>query len=278
MIDRSQLGPPIDVRGLFPRERSALLALLGGLAAGDWDRATVCPGWTVKDVTAHLLHDDLRRLASMRDGHQGPRPVAGEPMAAFLDRVNQEWVAATRCLSSRQLVELLTLAGEQIAALWRAQDPDADGAVVSWAGLGVAPVWLDAARELSEYWTHQQQIREATGRPGLTDRQLLTPVLDTFLRALPYTLRDTGADPGTQVQVTVTGTAPMRWVTTRKDNRWVLRRGDAERPAAAVELDGDTLWRLCTRNIAPEDAAARARVHGERRFAEQVLRIVSIVR
>lgn len=134
MIDRSQLGPPIDVRGLFPMERSALLALLGGLAAGDWDRATVCPSWTVKDVTAHLLHDDLRRLVSMRDGHQGPRPVAGETVAAFLDRVNQEWVTATRCLSSRQLVELLTLTGEQIAVLWRAQDPDADGAAVSWRG------------------------------------------------------------------------------------------------------------------------------------------------
>lgn len=146
------------------------------------------------------------------------------------------------------------------------------------AGLAVAPVWLDAARELSEYWTHQQQVREATGRPGLTDRAWLAPVLDTFLLALSYTLRDTGADPGTQVQVTATGAAPMRWVTTRQDRRWVLRRGDAERPAAAVELDGDTLWRLCTRNIAPEDAAARARVHGERRLAEQVLRIVSIVR
>ena len=205
MIDRSQLGPPIDVRGLFPRERKALLDLLGGLAAGDWELATVCPGWTVKDVTAHVLHDDLRRLASMRDGHQGPRPEPGEPVAAFLDRVNQEWVAATRCLSSRQLVDLLTLSGGQIAALWRALDPDAGGAAVSWAGLEVAPVWLDAARELSEYWTHQQQIREATGRPGLTDRQLLAPVLDTFLRALPYTLRDTGADPGTQVQVTVSG-------------------------------------------------------------------------
>jgi uncharacterized protein (TIGR03083 family) len=277
MIDRSQLGPPIDVRGLFPRERSALLDLLGELAAGDWERATVCPGWTVKDVTAHVLHDDLRRLASMRDGQQGPRPEPGEPVAAFLDRVNQEWVAATRCLSSRQLVELLTLNGGQIAALWRALDPDTGGAAVSWAGLEVAPVWLDAARELSEYWTHQQQIREATGRPGLTDRQLLAPVLDTFLRALPYTLRDTGADPGTQVQVTVSGPAPMRWVATREDTGWVLRRGDAGRPAATVELDGDTLWRLCTRNITPEDAAARARVHGERRLAEQVLRIVSIV-
>jgi uncharacterized protein (TIGR03083 family) len=277
MIERAQLGPAIDVRGLLPTERSALLALLGELAAGDWDRATVCPGWTVKDVTAHVLHDDLRRLASMRDGHRGPRPATGESVAAFIDRVNQEWVAAARCLSTRQLVELLTLTGGQIAALWRELDPDADGAAVSWAGLEVAPVWLDAARELSEYWTHQQQLRDATGRPGLAGRELLAPVLDTFLRALPYTLRDTGADPGTQIQVTVTGAAPMGWVATRQDRGWFLDRGDADRPAATVRTDGDTLWRLCTRNLTPEAARARAQIHGERRLADRVLQIVSIV-
>jgi uncharacterized protein (TIGR03083 family) len=278
VIEAAQLGPPTDVRGLFPRERSALLDLLGELDAGDWDRATVCPGWTVKDVTAHLLHDDLRRLASMRDGHQGPRPAAGEPLAAFLDRVNQEWVAAARDLSIRQLVELLTGTGEQVAAMWRAMDPDAQGAPVSWAGLEPAPAWLDAARELSEYWTHQQQLRDATGRPGLAGAELLAAVLDTFLRALPFTLRDTETEAGTQLQVDVTGAAPMRWVATRQDRGWFLDRGVAGRPAATLEIDGDTLWRVCTRNITPEDARDRVRVAGDRRLAEQGLRMVSIVR
>lgn len=27
-------------------------------------------------------------------------------------------------------------------------------------------MWLDAAREYTEFWVHQQQIRDATGRPG----------------------------------------------------------------------------------------------------------------
>jgi hypothetical protein len=62
-----------------------------------------------------------------------------------------------------------------------------------------APAWLDAARELSEYWTHQQRLRDATGRPGLAGPELLAAVLDTFLRALPFTLRDTEAEAGTQL-------------------------------------------------------------------------------
>jgi uncharacterized protein (TIGR03083 family) len=277
MIELSQVGPPIDVRGLFARERSAFLELLDGLLVGDWDRTTVCPGWTVKDVTAHVLHDDLRRLAGMRDGHQGPSPEDGEPLAAFSRRVNQEWVAAARCLSARQLVELLTLTGGQVARMWQQQDLDADGTAVSWAGLDPSPVWLDAAREFTEYWTHQQQVRDTTSRPGLTGREFLAPVLETFLRALPFTLANADADEGAQVQVTITGDAAMRWVATRKGSGWRLDRGAAARPVALVEADGDTMWRLCTRGITPQAARARMRVHGDLGLADQVLEMVSII-
>ena len=276
MIELSQVGPRIDVRGLFARERSAFLELLGGLGVGDWDRATVCPGWTVKDATAHVLHDDLRRLAGMRDGHQGPPPEAGEPLAVFSARVNQEWVAAARCLSTRQLVELLTLTGGQVASMRREQDLEADGTAVLWAGLDPSPVWLDAAREFTKYWTHQQQVRDATSQPGLTGRQFLAPVLDTFLRALPFTLANADADVGTQVQVTITGEAAMVWVATREASGWRLGPGGAVRPVALVEADGDTMWRLCTRGITPQAARARVRVQGDLRLADQVLEMVSI--
>jgi uncharacterized protein (TIGR03083 family) len=277
MIELSQLGPLLDARGLFAKERSAFLELLGGLGVGDWDRPTVCPGWTVKDVTAHVLHDDLRRLAGMRDSHRGPRSQDGEPLAVFSARVNQEWVTAARCLSTRQLVELLTLTGGQVAGMWQQQDLEADGTVVSWAGLEPSPVWLDAAREFTEYWTHQQQVRDATSRPGLTGREFLAPALDTFLRALPFTLANTDADEGAQVQVTITGEAAMAWVATRERSGWRLDRGAAARPAALVEADGDTMWRLCTRGITPQAAQARVRVQGDPGLAEQVLEIVSII-
>ncbi|HEX3202686.1 MAG TPA: hypothetical protein VHW42_12245 [Actinomycetes bacterium] len=42
----------------------------------------------------------------------------------------------------------------------RGRDP------VSWVGPDPAPNWLDVAREYSERWTHQQQIRDAAEIPG----------------------------------------------------------------------------------------------------------------
>jgi len=72
-------------------------------------------------------------------------------------------------------------------------------------------------------------VRDATSRPGLTGRELLAPVLETFLRALPFTLRNADAALGAQVQVTITGDAPMRWVATREGPGWWLDRGGAAR-------------------------------------------------
>ena len=62
-MDWSWAGPPLDVRALFPAERAELLALLRSLDPADWQRATVCPGWRVHDVAAHLVHDYLRKLS-----------------------------------------------------------------------------------------------------------------------------------------------------------------------------------------------------------------------
>ncbi len=63
------------------------------------------------------------------------------------------------------------------------------GVSVAWAGEAQSFNWFDIAREYTEKWLHQQHIREAVSRPVLAERRWLHPVLDTFMRALPYTYR-----------------------------------------------------------------------------------------
>jgi hypothetical protein len=58
-------------------------------------------------------------------------------------------VEATRRISPRLLVELLTLTGPQVTAYFQSRDPFVLGEAVSWAGDAPAPVWLDVAREYS---------------------------------------------------------------------------------------------------------------------------------
>jgi uncharacterized protein (TIGR03083 family) len=272
-----RLGPPIDVRPLFRPRRQALVSLLRELSGPEWAGATICPGWSVKDIAAHVLGDDLGRLARTRDGYSGGGHRDGETIAVFIDRLNSEWVTAARRLSPALLTDLLVTAGEQVADLWQQAEPDVLGEAVSWAGPQPAPVWLDAARDFTEYWTHEQQIRDATGRPGPPEPAVAYTVLDTFMRALPYTLRETPAPDGTQVEVTVPDLPGASWTATRDGAGWSVRRGAGEPPDAQVTLAADTAWRLCTAGISEDRARELAALGGERRLGEAVLRIISII-
>jgi uncharacterized protein (TIGR03083 family) len=277
MTDVSWLGPSIDVRPLIGPQQAAFVDLLRDLDTGQWAQPTICPGWDVKDVAAHVLGDHIGRLSRHRDGYPLLHPRAGEAFPVFLDRVNEEWVMAARRLSPRVLVEQLSVIGLQIAEFWATVDPDTLGAGVSWAGPGPAPVWLDGARDFSEYWTHHQQICEAVGRAGLIGPEYLGPVLDTFMRALPHTLRHLNAPEDTALQVFVAGPAGGQWACVRGPDRWRLQRQPYPQPAARLELDADTTWRLCTRGITPGRAAERARIDGDRHLAAAALQIVSII-
>jgi uncharacterized protein (TIGR03083 family) len=280
MDQRSRLGRPLDVRPLFPRWHEAFLRLLRGLAADDWSRPTACPGWSVQDVAAHVLGDHAGRLSIHRDGHQAEHPGEGEPFPSFIDRINAEWVTAMRRVSPPLLVDLLDSTGTQVAAHWQAADLDALTWPVSWAGDGPAPVWLDAARDFTEYWTHHQQIAEATGRPGLTGAPYMGTVLDTFMRGLPHTLREVDGPDGLSLAFRVTGEGA--WTCLREGGAWVLSHGPPPsppaEPAAYVELDADTTWRLCTRGITPEEAGRNAVTGGDRRLTGTALTLLSIIR
>jgi hypothetical protein len=124
------------------------------------------------------------------------------------------WVELHAGLRPADLVQALERDGAEVTRLFRGADLTAKGLGVPWAGADPAPRWLDVAREFTEYWTHRRQIRHATGRDTDGEPRALSTVLDTFLRALPHTLRHTPAPVGTQVRVVVEGPAGGTWTAT----------------------------------------------------------------
>jgi uncharacterized protein (TIGR03083 family) len=280
-----QLGP-IDTLGHFPGERAALIELLGGLTPEDWSKPTACAGWNVHDVALHILYTDVTYLSRLRDGFFGPRPSESGDLndpAALLDFINEQngrWVAGARQMSPRLLIDFLRLVGGQIAEFRTTLDLSVPGGTVSWAGPERAPVWMDIAREYTEKWHHQQHIRDAVGKPGLTERHWCHPVLDAFARALPFALRTERPAPGSTVALEVTGDAGDVWLATMGNFGWTLARSTAGEAAAAtsrVTMDQDTAWRLFTKGIVPEKAAEQIAIAGDPTLACRVLRMVTII-
>lgn len=273
---------PILVIDELSQLHDELMALLRSLSQDDWRRPTSSGAWTVKDVVAHLLDGDLRRLSFQRDKLPLPQPekriANNRDLVAFLNQMNAEWIRAARRLSPAVLLELLQLTGPAVIKLFRNLDPEAPAMfAVAWAGDESSPNWFDIAREYTEKWHHQQQIREAIGAAGLTQRKWLFPLLDTFLRALPHAYRDTNAEPGAQISVVVTGDSAGQWTLSRDKNRWRLYSGHNPNIRNRVRLDDATAWRLLTRRIDAEEAASHAGISGDPALAQPFFNLVALM-
>jgi hypothetical protein len=99
-----------------------------------------------------------------------------QDVIALVNRLNREGVTVYRRLSPAVLTQLMQLTCSQTADFYESLDPFAPAGIgVSWAGEMTSLVWFDIARELTERWHHQQQIRLATNRTGIVTPALYHP-------------------------------------------------------------------------------------------------------
>ncbi|UOQ77227.1 hypothetical protein MUN84_00330 [Hymenobacter sp. 5516J-16] len=211
----------------------------------------------MRDVALHLLDGSLRSLSMLRDGHfAGPGPASGEyaDVVRYLNGLNTSWVSAGQRLSPAVLTWLLELVGPAYNDFLASLDPAAPATfAVAWAGEAESTNQFHVAREYTEKWHHQQQIRQAVGQEApLFSPELYRPFLATCLQALPYHYRAVVAPEGTAVRFRVTGEGGDTWFLLRAEGGWVLGQNYEGGPvAAAVELPGQVAWRLFTNSLPP---------------------------
>jgi uncharacterized protein (TIGR03083 family) len=269
---------PIIVADLFPEVLDSLLDVLSGLSPEDWDKPTACSRWSVKDIAAHLLGGQLGILSRKRDGYAySGNPIKWDELVTLINNLNDTWVKAASRLSPRVLCDLLKLSGEEVCDYFNSLDPYAIGGPVSWAGPESAPVWLDLAREYTEWWHHQQQIQDAVGKPGLKEPRLFAPVLDTFVRALPHTYRNVDASDGTVVALTISGDSGGRWLLQRENGAWQLYVDGTHPADTETIIDQEIAWRLFCKGISKDEALAAATLLGDRVLASKALEMISVI-
>src|SRR5579862_447225 len=230
---------PILCAPLLRKVDGKLIELLGTLGAEDWDLQTLAREWKVRDVAAHLLDTVLRKLSLVRDSWfvEKVELRSAQDVVDFVNRVNREGVAIYRRLSPPALIDMMTLACEQSATFHEALDPFAQAAFnVSWAGEETSLNWFDTARELTERWHHQQQIRLATARAGIMTPELYFPVLDCFARGLPYSFRDVHRREGTTLELEILGECGGRWWLSRGAESWRFVGSASREPDARIAI------------------------------------------
>ena len=268
---------PIFTASLFPKLDAKFLELLRSLSEGDWSMRAL-PLWTVKDIAAHLLDGNLRRLSMGRDGFFGETPAPGVDLTTFLHGLNADWVMASKRLSPQVLIELLEISGRRISEYFSQLQPDLPATfAVSWAGETTSANWFDVARDYTERWHHQQQIRDAVGKQGIMTPELYAPVIATFMRVLPFAYRDTAAEPGTRIRVSVRGESGGDWTLRRTESRWELETGRAGPFASELDIPEAIAWKLFTKALTLEKAIAATTSRGDLALLKPALTANAIV-
>lgn len=191
-------------------------------------------------------------------------------------------MAVFRRLSPALLITLMEQTSREAADYYASLDPLAPATFgVSWAGETESLNWFDTARDLTERWHHQQQIRLAVGAPdAIFTPDLYQPVLDCFMRALPFHYRTVDAPDGTTLRIRVTGDCGGDWFL-RRTGTWDLVSDvssfRAASTAATVEIPQAIAWRIFTKGISRDEARALVRVTGDTALGEHVLGMLAIV-
>jgi uncharacterized protein (TIGR03083 family) len=271
----------IDVLSVFTNLNKELICLLKGLKTSDWDKKTVCPDWTIKDIAIHLLDTNLRRLSIGRDGHsylKNKQFGTYEELIAFLNQLNADWINAMRRVSTNILIEMIEKHQDELMVYFEELDPY-DMAIfpVRWAGKEHSENWFDIAREYTERWLHQQQIRFALNDQKLLGRDFYLPYLKTAMQALPYTYLKVKANIGATVKVEIVGDAGATWTIMREKNNWSFTDNDVENPDALIYIDQQIAWLLFSKGIKPMDAQQYYQLHGDAALASNVLNMVSVM-
>ena len=259
-----------------------MMELLRGLVPEDWSRPTLAPAWTVRDVVAHLLDGQVRRLSFQRDGlpqvpPDGPVDGYGE-LVGFLNDLNADWIRAARRLSPRVLMGFLELTGPQVAELFASLDPRGPAFFpVAWANESSSENWLDIGRDYTEWWHHQAQIREAVGAPALLEREWLLPVLELSMLAFCRAFAEAETPAGTAFVLQVTGDSGGTWSVVADAGGWSVFRGEASQAAARARCDGDTAWRLFFNALSEPEARRRVATEGDAALLERLFTVRGVM-
>lgn len=273
---------PIPTLHLFKVLDELLVELLTSLSPDDWNKPTLARWWTVKDVAAHLLDGNVRAISLLHNYEndaQIPPINSYEDLVKYLNELNAVWVNAMKRMSPRLLIEQLKVTGPQYIAYLHTLDPFKPAKyAVAWAGEERSLNWFHIAREYTERWHHQQQIREAVNKPALITRQLFHPCIATFMCALPHAYRHLQAPTGITISFTISGEAGGHWILHKKDSGWDFNNNlSFPEPATHVIIRPDIAWKLFTKAISPFTAIEDSIVQGDKYLAAGIFNMVAVM-
>jgi uncharacterized protein (TIGR03083 family) len=196
----------------------------------------------VKDNLVHVIGVEAMLL-----GRPTPEVTLPEDLPHVRNdfgRVNEQWIESYRGRSTTDvLADLREVIAERRAALAGMDQADFDAESFTPAGPDSYGRFMRV--RVMDMWMHEQDVRQAVGRPGHEDGRAPQAALDEMTAALGYVVgKRAGAPPGSRVRFELTG--PMaRRVDVEVSDRARVVDALAGDPTVTLTLPGHLFTRLC---------------------------------
>ncbi len=235
----------IETLSLFPKINEELEKLLNGMSFEEWNLKTKFPNWTVKDIVAHLLDTSIRKLSSEKYKFEPLSNVnikSYEDLVLHITNLADIWVNSFQRVSPEILKTMVTKYQTELYEYLTTIDLNKYSKnSVAWAGEKKSLNWFDIAREYTERWHHQMQIRETLQKEDvLYKKEIYQPVLEIFLKALPYHYTKYSTNKGINFELNVIGDyINQKWLLNtenRSDDIWTK-----------VTIKDTDVWKVLTK-------------------------------
>lgn len=251
-----------------------LLAAAAEITPQQWEAPSDCPGWSARDVLAHVAAIECELATGATPSPLIPIP--GRPPAAW-------WIASG--VAQRRGMDPAAIADELREAVQTrreqyAADPptDPDARPPRTIGNLTWDTRTLLRNRVVDMWVHDQDIRRAVGLPPTLDTPGADVVALTFAAGMPYVIGRKVAPPtGTCVRVVIDDTSSAYVIDA--DGRCVRAESDeARHPVVTLTMNRAALTLLGagrrTYATLPPDAVAT--IEGERELGIRILDSMSL--
>lgn len=229
---------------------------------------TSLPGWSVRDVVAHLVH--LEEAIARGEANDA---VAGLSNPGISSEYTQRGVDALAAVPVAELLDRLSSAvAERRAQLTPAPTDPSAAADRSLAGKGWNWDTLLGNRAV-DAWLHEQDIRRAIGKPGSLGALGAHVTVHRLAGGLPFVVGKRAAAPQHHpVRFEIEGEVPLsRTIVVDESGLAAVTQAD---PATTIAMSTETYTRLAAGREPIE--TFEVRVTGDDELAARILAVFSV--
>jgi uncharacterized protein (TIGR03083 family) len=241
-------------------QRAALLGVLSHLTPDDWERPTVCDPWTVHDVVAHLVENEL---------------LYGRLYRGEIDEVagdNQAEVERWRKVDAETVRYSVWHHGQ---ATQRVIDSRTEGSWNRPVSQRSHPMDLRGVLRMHffELTVHSHDVTEALGAPAIWGSRLV-PLADYCIELAPLALTLMPPSGAVELDVAEVGVRSLDG----SSKEWTLVRERAASPSVTWHTDPETLVLATTGRLDLDEAVSRTKVEGDSMLLREILEAWQLAR